>query len=108
MTVAVEALLAGYVGAAGFSIPALLLLTVPALTCWAVLKLQVDGAVIERWALDMALFAIRGRILARESTAPLRNPVRLSLGIRYRIDCPSRSLGSGIRTNSGFRFETGA
>lgn len=108
VTVAAEALLAGYIGAAGFSLPALLLLAIPALFCWAGLKLQVDGAVIERWVLDMSLFAIRGRVLASGRTAPLRNAACLSLRIEYVIDCPDRSLGRGTRTNSGFRFKTGA
>ena len=62
--VAAEALLTGVAVSAGFSLPTLLLLAVPALSCWAALKLRVDGAVIERWLMDMALFIARGRVLA--------------------------------------------
>ena len=62
----------------------------------------------ERWALDMALFAIRGRIRARGNPAPLRGTVRSSILIDYEIECPGRSLARGRRTARGFRFEAGA
>lgn len=102
-----EALLAGYAPAAGFSLPALLLLAIPALACWTALRLRVDGAVIERWALDMALFAARGRILAAPGARPLRDPVRRRLRLDYEIACPGHSLRRGHRTARGFRFEAG-
>lgn len=62
----------------------------------------------ERWALDMALFAIRGRIRARAKQVPLRSTVRSSILLDYEIKCPGRSLARGRRTARGFRFEAGA
>lgn len=98
-------MLVGYAVAAGFSLPALLLLAIPALACWMTLRLRVDGAVIERWALDMTLFAVRGRILAAGGVRPLRDRVRRRVRLDYEIACPVHSLRSGHRTARGFRFE---
>ncbi len=107
VTVAVgaEALLAGRAAAAGFSLPALLLLLAPALTCWTALKLRIDGAEFERWVLDMGLFLLRGRVLCTAPPPQRRGSVRFNCRIGYRIECPGRSLRNGSRTNRGFSFE---
>lgn len=103
--VGVEALLVGRAAAAGFSLPALLLLLVPALVCWAALRLRIDGAVLERWVLDMGYFLLRGRVLAAGCRPQRGGSVRVEVRIRYRIECPGHWLGNGARTNRGFRFE---
>ena len=100
-----EALLAGYAVASGFSLPALLLLAVPALACWAAFRLRVDGAVIECWVLDMALFATRGRYLTAGRGRPLQDRDRRRIQINYQIACPGHRLRRGHRTARGFRFE---
>ena len=104
--VATEALLAGFAVTAGFSLPALLLLAVPALACWAALKLRVDGAVIERWVMDIALFIARGRILSTGRQRPVFGTVRWRIRLDYEIDSPIHSLRRGHRSIRGFRFET--
>ncbi|MXX99381.1 MAG: hypothetical protein F4Y67_00990 [Chloroflexi bacterium] len=103
--VAAEALLAGVAVTAGFSLPTLLLLAVPALACWAALRLRVDGAVFERWFIDMALFIARGRVLAVGRQLPDFGAVQLRIRLDYEIDSPVHSLRRGHRSNRGFRFE---
>ena len=103
--VAAEALLAGVAVTAGFSLPTSLLLAVPAFACWAALKLRVDGEVIERWLMDMALFVARGRVLTVGRQLPDFGTVRLRIRLEYEIDSPAHSLRRGHRSNWGFRFE---
>ena len=103
--VAAEALLAGFAVTAGFSLPALLLLAVPALACWAALKLRVDGEVIECWVMDMALFIVRGRVLSTGRQRPVFGAVRLRIRLDYEIDSPVHWLRHGRRSIRGFRFE---
>ena len=101
-------MLAGFAAAANFALPALLLLTVPVLACWGALKLRIDGAVIERWLLDMLCFSVRGRILAAGAAPQRGGPQRCQIQAEYRIDCPAQALGHGQRISRGFRFEIGA
>ncbi|MXX99446.1 MAG: hypothetical protein F4Y67_01315 [Chloroflexi bacterium] len=100
-----EAVLAGFAVTAGFSLPALLVLAIPALGCWAALKLRVDGAVIERWVMDMALFIARGRVLSTGRQRPDFGAVRLRIRLDYEIDSPVHALRRGRRSTQGFRFE---
>ncbi len=104
--VGAEALLAGVAVTAGYSLPTLLLLAIPALACWAALKLRVDGAVIERWLMDMTLFIARCRVLAVGRQLPDFGDVRLRIRLDYEIDSPVHSLRRGHRCNRGFRFES--
>lgn len=104
--VGAEATLAGFAVTAGFSLPALLLLAIPALACWAALKLRVDGAVIERWVVDMALFVTRGRVLATGRQRPESGTARLRISLEYEIVSPVHSLRRGHRNDRGFRFES--
>ena len=103
--VGAEALLAGFAVSAGFSLPALLALAIPALACWGALQLRVDGAVIERWVIDMALFIVRGRLLAAGRQRPVFGTARLRIRLDYEIDSPVHSLRRGHRSFRGFRFE---
>ena len=103
--VGAEALLAGFAVTAGFSLPTLLSLAVPAIACWAALKLRIDGEVIECWALDMALFITRGRLLIAGRQRPVFGIARLRVRLDYEIDSPTHSLRRGHRNVRGFRFD---
>ena len=103
--VGAEALLAGFAVTAGFSLPTLLSLAIPAIACWAALKLRIDGEVIECWALDMAFFITRGRVLAIGRQRPAFKLVRSPISLEYEIDSPAHSLRRGHRNVRGFRFE---
>lgn len=105
-TLVLETLLAGYLVKANLPLPAMLSLTGPALACWAALKLRVDGAVVERWSLDMALYATGGRTLAGGSCGrPRHDARRWRLRLAYALESRDHLPGRGNRTERGFRFE---
>ena len=69
------------------------------------MKLRFDGAVIECWVMDMALFVARGRILSTGRQRPEFGTAQLRIRLDYEIDSPVHWLRRGHRSIRGFRFE---
>ncbi len=93
------------IAAAGqFAVASLVALAGPPLLCWIALQLRIEGAAPERWAFDVVLFALLGRI-AHRGRPPAISRQRFTFPNHlYLISCPGRALAAGRRDRKGFRF----